>query len=82
VQTLFGPQTAPTATQVFCERPLQQPLVQTSPGQQGMPVPPQPAQLFEGRQRSPLLHELPTATQVAFVGSQQPVVQLLPAQQG
>ncbi len=82
LQTLLGPQTAPTATQLFCERPLQHPVVHRSPGQQGIPVPPQPAQFFVGRQRSPLLQLLPTAMQDAVVGSQQPLAQVLPAQQG
>jgi hypothetical protein len=82
VQTLLAPQTAPTATQVFWASPLQQPVVQTSPGQQGIPAPPHPAQLFVARQRSPLLQALPTATHDAVVGSQQPLAQELPGQQG
>jgi hypothetical protein len=86
VQSLLRPQAELTAVQVLIPEGLvlQQPVLHVSPAQQAWPFPPQPAQRWVDRQRSPLEHAAPTATQVLVVRlrSQQPTLQLSPAQHG
>jgi hypothetical protein len=86
VQILLSPQPEFTTMQVLAPEGLvlQQPVLHRSPAQQACPFPPQPAQRWVGRQRSPLEHAAPTAAQVLVVRlrSQQPTLQLSPAQHG
>jgi hypothetical protein len=84
-QTLSSPQVAPTGLQMLRapDSPLsQQPVLQAFPLQQGWKSPPHPAHEWEARHRSPSVQVLPTATQVCFLVSQHPVLQLSLAQQG